>query len=41
MYIEVNIACESLIFHNGSNYDYYCIIKELAEGYEEQFTCLR
>ena len=26
--------------HNGSNYDYYFIIKELAEGFEKQFTCL-
>ena len=41
MYIEVNIAWESLISHNGSNYDYYCIIKELAEEFEEQFTFLR
>ena len=27
--------------HNGSNYDYYFIIKELAEEVEGQFTCLR
>ena len=29
-----------IVFHNGSNYDYYFIIKELAEEYEKQFTCL-
>ena len=28
------------IFHNGSNYDYDFIIKELAEELEKQFTCL-
>ena len=28
------------IFHNGSNYDYHFITKELAEDYEGQFTCL-
>ena len=27
-------------FHNRSNYDYYLIIKEIAEEFEEQFTCL-
>ena len=27
-------------FHNGSNYDYRYIIKELAEEFKEQFTCL-
>ena len=28
------------IFHNGSNYDYHLIIKELAEEFKNQFTCL-
>ena len=28
------------IFHNGYNYDYHFIIKELAEEFEGQFTCL-
>ena len=28
------------VFLNGSNYDYNFIIKELAEGFTEQFTCL-
>ena len=28
-------------FHNGSNYDYHFIIKELAEEFERQFTFLR
>ena len=29
-----------IVFHNGSNYDYHFIIKELAEEFERQFTCL-
>ena len=28
------------LFHNGSNYYYYFIIKELAEEFEGQITCL-
>ena len=28
------------VFHNGSTYDYHFVIKELAEGFEEQFECL-
>ena len=31
----------SIDFHNGSNYDYHFIIKELAEEFKKQFTCLR
>ena len=27
-------------FHNGSNYDYHFIIKELEEELKKQFTCL-
>ena len=27
-------------FHNGCNYDGYFIIKELAEVFKQQFTCL-
>ena len=30
-----------LIFHNGLNYDYHFIIKELANEFERQFDCLR
>ena len=30
----------SVIFHNGSNYNYYFIIKELVEEFKKQFTCL-
>ena len=30
----------TVIFHNGSNYDYHFIIKELAEEFEGQFICL-
>ena len=29
-----------IVFHNGSNYDYNFIIKELAEEFKKQFTCL-
>ena len=27
------------VFHNGSNYDYLFIIKELAKEFEGQFEC--
>ena len=30
----------SVVFHNGSTYDYHFIIKGLAEEFEEQFECL-
>ena len=30
-----------VIFHKGSNYDYYCIIKELARVCEGQLECFR
>ena len=30
----------SVIFHNGSNYNYYVIIEELVEEFKKQFTCL-
>ena len=29
-----------IVFHKGSNYDYNFIIKELAEEFKKQFTCL-
>ena len=29
-----------IVFHNGSNYDYLFIIKELAEEFKKTFTCL-
>ena len=29
-----------IVFDNRSNYDYYFIIKELAEEFRKQFTCL-
>ena len=29
-----------IVFHNGSNYDYPFIIKELAEEVKKQFICL-
>ena len=31
----------SIVFHNGSYYDYHFIVKELAEEFKKQFTCLR
>ena len=30
----------SVVFHNGSTYDYHFIIKELAEEFEGEFECL-
>ena len=30
-----------VVFHNGSNYDYHFIIKELAKEFEGEFNCLR
>ena len=29
-----------IVFRSGSNYDYYSIIKESAEEFKKQFTCL-
>ena len=29
-----------VVFHNGSTYDYYFIIKELGEEFEGEFECL-
>ena len=29
-----------IVFHNGCNFDYYCFIKDLAEEFKKQFTCL-
>ena len=29
-----------VVFHDGSNYDYYFIIKEFPDEFEEQFECL-
>ena len=31
----------SVVFHNGSNYDYHFTIKELSNKFEKQFECLR
>ena len=30
----------SIVFHNGSNYDYHFIIKELANEFKGNFECL-
>ena len=29
-----------IFFHNGPNYDYHFIIKELPEEFKKQYTCL-
>ena len=31
----------SVVFHNGSTYDYHFIIEERAKEFEGQFVCLR
>ena len=28
-----------MFFHNGSNYDYHSIIKELAKEFQREFNC--
>ena len=33
-------TCGPAVFHNGSNYDYHFIIKELTKEFREQFECL-
>ena len=39
--LKFNMPNETpIVFHNGSNYDYHFIIKELASKFEEQFECL-
>ena len=39
--LKFNVPNEiSVVFHNGSNYDYHFIIKELANEFEGQFECL-
>ena len=30
----------SVVFHNGSTYDYHFITKQLAEGFKSNFDCL-
>ena len=31
----------TVLFHNGSNYDYHFVIKKLVEEFEGQFPCSR
>ena len=39
--LKFNVPNEiPVVFHNGSNYDYHFIIKELANEFEGQFECL-
>ena len=39
--IKYNVARKnSIAFHNGSNYDYHFIIKDLAEESEKRLNCL-
>ena len=35
IYLKIYIA-----FHNGFNYDYHFVIKQLAEKFENKITCL-
>ena len=37
---KISIVFHNGDFHNFSNYDYHFIIKELAEEFKKQFTCL-
>ena len=38
--LKFNVPNEiRVVFHNGSNYDYHFIIKELAKEYEGEFEC--
>ena len=40
--LKFNVPNENpVIFHNGSNYDYHFIMKELANEFEEKFECVR
>ena len=46
LYVPCNLRYKtpkeiSMVFHNGSIYDYLFIIKELAEEFEGKFECLR
>ena len=39
--LKFNMAKEApVVFHNGSNYDYHFIIKELANKFKRKFECL-
>ena len=39
--LTFNVSNEfPVVFHNGSNYDYHLIIKELANKFEWRFQCL-
>ena len=39
--LKFNVLNEiPVIFHNGSNYDYHFIIKELTNDFEGKFECL-
>ena len=39
--LKFNVPNEiPVVFHNGSNYDYHLIIKELVKEFDGQFDCL-
>ena len=39
--LKSNVSNEiPVVFHNGSNYDYQFIIKELVHRFEGQYECL-
>ena len=39
--LKFNVPNEiSIVFHNGSNYDYHFIINQLANDFDGKFECL-
>ena len=39
--LKFNVSTEfSVAFHNGSNYDYHFILKELAKSLKKKLECL-
>ena len=41
MQFEIKYTLKNLVvFHNGLKYDYYFVIKELAEDFEGESNCL-
>ena len=36
----MHLKTSPIVSHNGTNYDYHFIIKELAKEFKKQFICL-